>query len=530
MTKAVYAPGSGQNNTNLVDHAQYADAATSATSATNATNATNASSVPWTGVTSKPTTFPPAAHGTTHNLGGGDAIAPDWSQVQNKPGTFPPVVHASTHNLGGSDAIAPDWSQVQNKPSTFAPAPHETSHVTGTDQIPSASSSSRGLLAQTSGNTTDFVDGTNACQNLVTAITPTITSFRLRAFQALGNCNFEVDQRNVGNTLTGGPNGLIIDRWGLDRSGPLTAQYSIGQQPGLVAVPGTSSYNITRSFFRITVTTAQSALAASDRCRIFQYVEGPNWRELSGDVHSISLLVRSNVANLKFGLHLVDQPTQTQVLTKLCTIASAGAWQLISLASLPVWPAGNFTSAPGAVGYLFGICLAGGSSVTSSANDVWVSNGSFLAAAGQSNFLTTVGNQFDIAFVQHSPGSNADLMDLDFDTNLSRCQRMYQKSYSYSTIAGTNTQAGMIGGFIAYSVAGANGPGIFKRTMAKVPTVNVYSSQGTINNINLNSTGAAVAVTGTANVGDAGFPGVTAASTLTAAAAYNLHYTADTGW
>jgi microcystin-dependent protein len=51
------------------------------------------------------------------------------------------------------------------------PIAHASTHVTGgTDVIVPASASTAGLLKQLSGNTTDFVDGTNACQNLKTAI------------------------------------------------------------------------------------------------------------------------------------------------------------------------------------------------------------------------------------------------------------------------------------------------------------------------------------------------------------------------
>jgi hypothetical protein len=46
------------------------------------------------------------------------------------------------------------------------PLPHEASHVTGADQIPNAGSSARGLLAQLSGNATDYVGGDNACHPL----------------------------------------------------------------------------------------------------------------------------------------------------------------------------------------------------------------------------------------------------------------------------------------------------------------------------------------------------------------------------
>jgi len=202
-----------------------------------------ADSVPWTGVTGKPSTFTPNAHATTHNLGGSDVIAPDWTQIQNRNhapshldnGTDPipvattlrtgaapklsgtattflngtgaystpagvvPAAHASTHLSAGSDPIAIAtsvlaglcpavdnttiqvvanklscvslaYSNLTGVPATFAPSAHQASHVTGTDQIPSASASARGLLAQLSGNTTDYVGGDNVCHALAPAV------------------------------------------------------------------------------------------------------------------------------------------------------------------------------------------------------------------------------------------------------------------------------------------------------------------------------------------------------------------------
>jgi hypothetical protein len=120
MTKAAY----DTNNDGIVDHAALADTATTANAA------------PWTGITSKPATFAPSSHAPSHNLGGGDAISPDWTQVQNKPGQFSPSPHHASHVTGGSDIIAP------------------------------ASVSAVGLLNQLSGNTTDFLDGTNSFHDL----------------------------------------------------------------------------------------------------------------------------------------------------------------------------------------------------------------------------------------------------------------------------------------------------------------------------------------------------------------------------
>src|SRR6201988_2244274 len=49
------------------------------------------------------------------------------------------------------------------------PTAHRFSHVTGADQIPLASVSTKGLLAQLSGNATDYLGGDNACHALPSA-------------------------------------------------------------------------------------------------------------------------------------------------------------------------------------------------------------------------------------------------------------------------------------------------------------------------------------------------------------------------
>jgi hypothetical protein len=239
-----------------------------------------------------------------------------------------------------------------------------------------------------------IIDSVNANLNTNAAI----WSVRLRSFQALGNNTFEVDQRNVGNTVANAANNTFIqDRWLIGKSG--TMAYSVGRSSAAlpdVVVPGTN-FRISNAFLRVTLTTAQASLAATDYTQIYQNVEGCQWRELSNDVHSISLLVRSSVAGLTFGVALRDSaPTKT--LTKLCTIPSANTWTLITLPNLPVWPAGNFSSAPGAIGYTLSIVLAAGSSQMNSANDTWQTIAA-LGAVGQSSFANSpVNSTFDIAY------------------------------------------------------------------------------------------------------------------------------------
>src|SRR4029077_6572320 len=257
---------------------------------------------------------------------------------------------------------------------------------------------------QTSGNTTDFIDGTNNSQPLQ----PVIWSVRLRSFNAIGNPSFEVDQRSVGTAVTN-PVTLSMDRWQPAKTGTMgfTAQ-QISAGTGIgggVVVPGTN-FVITCNFLRITLTAQEASLAASDGLVVQQFVEGPRWRELMGDVHSLQVLIRSSVRGLRFRMWFKDAGV-TRSLTKLSPAGLlANTWTLIPLPNLPTWPSGgSFSSAPGANSYLLGFSLAAGSSVTAAANDVW-QNASVFGAIGQSNFAAqAINSTFDIAFVQHEPGA-----------------------------------------------------------------------------------------------------------------------------
>jgi hypothetical protein len=339
---------------------------------TNSNNIVDAAeSVPWTGVTGKPATFSPSPHASTHLSAGSDpiaiatsvlaglcpavdnttiqvvasklsAVSLAWTAITGKPSTFPPdstamlksVYDTNADNIVDHAALADTapWTGITGVPATFAPSAHQASHVTGTDQIPSVSTSVRGLmpqannnpnafyasdatqkqvtyamlggtqpgpvahasthvtggtdvivpasvstaglLKQLSGNTTDFVDGTNACQNLVNAVQPTIWSVRLRSLNILDNPTFEVDQRNV-HTSTAAPLWLC-DRWTLAKAG--TMAYLAGTSASPVLVPGTN-FQISSYYATIQLTTVQASLGAGDYLQTYQIVEGQRFRE-----------------------------------------------------------------------------------------------------------------------------------------------------------------------------------------------------------------------------------------------------------
>ncbi len=353
----------------------------------------------------------------------------------------------------------------------------------------------------------------------------------LRAYNSVGNPNFEVDQRNVGNVVAA-PGGLVIDRWTVSKGG--TMAISAGQRPAAaseVLLPGTS-FAISRSFLRITLTTAQASLGASDNINVYSQIEGPQFRELQYDAHSVSVLVRSSVAGLNFGIALRDASTTTKSLSKLGTIPLANTWTLLTFPNLPVFPAGNFTTAPGSMSYYFGICLAAGTTFAAPANDTWQS-GNFIGAVGQNNFAASaVNSTFDVAFVQHEPGAVCStLMDKPFSQNLDECQRYYSKSPSYSALA---TAANNALGAVTLVVPASQSPyGYvpYKKTMAKVASYAVYSPiTGLINNVRDLTSNVDRVVSGAVNGGDSGFGGVTLSTVNSATAIYEFHYTADTGW
>ena len=356
---------------------------------------------------------------------------------------------------------------------------------------------------------------------------------RLRSYNAIGNPTFEVDQRNVGVPVGAIANGAFLqDRWMCSKTGTMVLTAAGAQVPvagNEILFPGTN-FHISRCYASLALTTAQVSLGANDFLSIIQFIEGPCFRELYKDVHSLQILCRSSVSNLKFGISLRD-PTPTKSLTKLCQLGASGVWTLISLPNLPVFPAGGFTTAPGVEGLRLAITLACGSTFTSPANDTWQS-GNYIGALGQDNFANqAVNSYFQVAFVQHEPGPLCTtLIDKPFSQNLDECLRYYSKSYDYLVSAGTaNTLVSQCALPLTNSSTAAVSSTRFVKPMAKSPTVSIYSpvtgTVGTIrDHVNVEHAGATVF-----GLGSGGFSSIV--FTTAAGPGYiSFHYTADIGW
>jgi len=334
---------------------------------------------------------------------------------------------------------------------------------------------------------------------------------RLRSYNSVVNPNFEVNQLSS-NAVR------LVDRWNLWKTAGITAAVSSGPVATSAGclLPGTS-YRVTSQILTFQVTTAQAAApGGSDGFGFYQYPEGIAARELVNDVTSLSLMVFCNVAGLKFTVALRDG-SGVYSIVYLCTIQTASQWTVIPLPNIPAFPSGSTVGlTPGSNGYNIFIVLACGPTLTAPNTGIWNTTGGYVGAPGMSNFLSTVGNIFYCAFVQHEPGSVCTaLIDKPFLQNYQECLRYYQKNTHYANTPCTGNWK-LVG-----TLAATNSTQIrclirFTPEMAKTPTVRWTGNSTALGNVFLESVG--LVAVGSTGVGTSGVQSITLSAAPTCAA------------
>jgi hypothetical protein len=396
-----------------------------------------------------------------------------------------------------------------------------------------ANTSANGLLHQVSGNTTDYLDGTNTFQaGSGATVSSIITNLRLRSYNAIGNPNFEIDQYNTTtNFITGSSGRQSADRWFSITSG-LTAVVGTRIVPiNYVTVPGTSTV-IARSYLELNVSTSQASLAAGAYYVINQNIEGSSARPLVSDVTSVSLLANSNIANAAISLAIRDSLNKVSYVIPITL--TGGVWQLFTFPNIPVFSSANgssFPITPGIAGYQFSVCLGAGSTFTAPAANSW-QNGNFIAAPGQ-NFLNNTGSIL-LAFLQHEPGAYCtNLIDVPFQDNLLFCQRYFAKSNGYLRATPTNNDWQNIGQFLGQPSAQTTCrlSITFPVDMAKAPTMTLYDNTTNAGTLYIDGVGGNQAATPQlVTTSCCGQAGLTTGVTYGANAAILGQWRADTGW
>lgn len=464
---------------------------------------------------------------TTNYAGLNNANATASLSIDFTPNKNLPLIN--TGDIAAASLYNRAMGILDEEPSNVLPHHGPTHRPLGDDPIPFADTNDGGLWPVISGDPTNVLTADGAEKD--------ITIVDLMGYNSITNPNFEIDQRTAGQPITFGGTKLLLDRWnsGIVGATMLGTAQVISAGGGITqGITGfTSANGVTgNSFLRVQISTLQSTLAAGDFMQLFQNVEGPRFRELVGNPHSIKVLVRSTVTGLKFGVSLRD-PTAAHSCVQLATIPVPNVWTSINMPNYPAWTtAGSFLMTPGVAGYILGITLAAGTTFTNPSNNAW-NNGNFLGAVGQSNFFANpVGSQFDIAFVQHQQGSNCSrFIDIPYLDNLLECQRYYTTSYPQGMAPGTVNSVGPVSFYIP-ATAHAIIPVRFPRRMARTPTSVVgYSTitgaTGTVRNV---SGAADVTIASAALAGDTGFNGFNLSAPFASLAQCAFHWTADTGF
>ena len=432
-------------------------------------------------------------------------------------GAFNFSLYASLLTTGGGGTVY--WSLLASKGDQGPPG--------SISNVPIADNTQNGYLRKVSGLTTDFVDGTNNCQDLGSAI----QLIRPRGFNACGNPNFEINQRRIGTGTTPQP---YVDRWNTWYTGAVTmsALQNADTSPLGISIPGTN-FAIGRAYLRVTNTKVISTLAAADGLLAgYSTIESITLRELINDVTSAQMLVRTSVAGLRPSF-ILRNSANSRSIVKLCPpIPVANQWTLLQIPNIAKWASDiTWSLDPGTYGYEILIGLGSGSASITTANDVWVNSAVYYSAIGASNFCASpVGSTFDIAFIQHEPGPTCgQLIDLRWEDNLRYCQRHYSKNVNYLTAPCQGNWTNI--GTLVPSSTSVRCNIRFPVEMAKAPTIRMVGNSTTLNTVYVEGAGS-VATNGSYAAFTTGLNSVTlaAASAVASYADVLGDWDASDGW
>jgi hypothetical protein len=280
---------------------------------------------------------------------------------------------------------------------TFSAAPILNAGATFNTVAPAFNVQPTGLVKATVGlgnvdNTSDVNKPVSTAQATAIAAVPTFKN-------KVRNPFMDIAQR--GATITSPANGTYtLDGW-----------VWINTSAGVVTVTQQADAPVGAEYdrsLRITVTTADAAVAAGDVASINQPIEGYLVRDLQGN----PVAIRFDVKSAKTGTHCVairnSGLDRSYILTY--TVNAANTWENKTLA-LPggLITAGTWNWSTGN-GMFITFALMAGTTFQAAAAGAW-QVGNFYATAAQVNVLDTVGNVFAISGVQVERGSVSSVLE-----------------------------------------------------------------------------------------------------------------------
>ena len=322
--------------------------------------------------------------------------------------------------------------------------------------------------------------------------TSQITSAYTGSRNRIINGDMRIDQRSAGasiNTTTTGTNVYTLDRWAYIVSA--TSKFTVQRDAGGITPPaGFTNYLGCTS-------TAATSVGSSDYFQINQSIEGFNiadlsWGTANAKTVTLSFWVRSSLGGT-FGGSLRNSAIDRSYPFSY-TISSANTWEQKSI-TIAGDPSGTWLTTNG-IGIRLAFSLGMGSTFSGTAG-AWAP-GNLVSATGATSVVGVNGATLYITGVQFEVGSTATPFEIrPFGTELTLCERYYEKSYALNTAPGSN-----VGGStnLCFIPPGTNLRYFaFYRTRKRaVPTNHTwYSTAGTIDRLSNQSTGIEIAAAST---------------------------------
>ena len=251
------------------------------------------------------------------------------------------------------------------------------------------------------------------------------------------NSAMVIDQRNAGASVTLTSGGIFtVDRFlGFeDTDGGMTAQQNSSAPTGFV------------NSLKITTTSADASLGATQYCCLQQRIEGfniadLNWGTANAATVTLSFWVRSSLTGTFGGALLNGGQTRSYPFTYTISVADTWEQKSVTIAgdTTGTWATTNTT------GFTLSFGLGVGSTYSGTAG-AWA-GALYLSATGATSVIGTNSATFYITGVQLEKGSTATSFDYrPYGTEIALCQRYYEKSFEITTAPAQNvTYNGSVG-------------------------------------------------------------------------------------
>jgi len=243
-----------------------------------------------------------------------------------------------------------------------------------------------------------------------------------------------------------------------------------------------------RNSLKMLCTTADASPAAADLLMIQQRLEGFDLQSIKkGTANAQPLTLSFWVKSNKIGTYVFElyDNNNTRHCCKTYTINVSGTWEYKTI-TFPADTTGALTN-DNNMSFLCAFILGAGSNrTTGTLATTWAAYNAVNEAVGQVNLADTLNNYWQVTGVQLTVGdTDFPFQFKNYAQELRECQRYYEKSYNTNVIAGTNTDAGIVGNG---HPAGSFDPQYIARfvvTKRGLPTVVCYAPNGTINSLEI---------------------------------------------